>query len=42
MNYSCVTVMVHEKYDKERTYSDHIWKWFCLSNSVMSVLISAI
>ena len=43
MNYSPVIVMANEKnVKKETNNSDHIWKWFCLSYSVMSVLISAI
>ena len=30
-----------KKHEKEIFNSDHIWKWFCLSYSVMSVLFSA-
>ena len=29
-----------KKHEKEKNNSDRIWKWFCLSYSVMSVLIS--
>ena len=51
MNYSRVTVMTIEKAWKKkkkkkrkekRTIFDRIWKWVCLSYSVMSLRISAI